>query len=296
MSGDASFKIREGNLTLVVLACISLKILNKFRPWLMNLLEKLIEQPNGLVLVHFLMNFTIILIIFGRLEALRVVAGVNSTLLWLILSEIQSFCREHFRSNRLLKVFVRNKPITIHVKVVEALLTLSLWDVHSPKVKEESKFFDADLSCFLDVQVHESFSKSLPLNLHFLKDLLFNVSLEQTLLCSSFVFSLFFFHSFQVQLIMWILNGVMPKEEAFGHVDGRSQPFWKVTIVDFTSPKRIFIFHQFDQVVVVEFTFVSEVLQYIFNCNVTIVILIQHQKRFSNGFKAVREFNFQLLF
>ena len=138
--GHSCLEVRKCNLTLILLVTQGLQFLYHFRPLCIYLLKHSREQRYGLILVHLLVNLAVILVVLRGLEALRVVARRDFTLLRFVLAEVKTFCREHFRTDRQLEVFVRDKSISIHVKVVEAFLGLPIGNVHAPEVEEESEF------------------------------------------------------------------------------------------------------------------------------------------------------------
>jgi hypothetical protein len=67
--------------------------------------------------VHLLVDFTVVLIVFSGLPALRMVATVDLALLRLVLSEVEPFSWEHFRANGQLEILVRNSSVLIKVKL-----------------------------------------------------------------------------------------------------------------------------------------------------------------------------------
>jgi hypothetical protein len=134
------------------------------------------------------MNFTIVLLVFGRLKALFVLATDDSMAVLHILSKVKAFCRKHVSTNRNLEIFVRNESISVQVKVVETLRDFCFRNVHAPKVQEKLEFLFADLACLFDIEVREGFSECFPLELHFFKDSCYIVSLKQTLLSCPSVF------------------------------------------------------------------------------------------------------------
>jgi hypothetical protein len=120
--------------------------------------------------MHLLVNIAEVLVILSWLEALLVVASVNSALLLLVLSEIKAFCWEHVRPNTLLEVFIRDKPITIQIKLRKDALELRWVDVKAPEVEEVLEFLLADSSCLFNVEVVETLPYGLPLELYLLEN------------------------------------------------------------------------------------------------------------------------------
>lgn len=104
------------------------------------------------------MDFAEILVIPCGLPTLIVITTVDFTFLGLILTEVQALHGEHFRTNWELEILVRNFAITIKVEFAKNLIKLLLSYVHAPKFKIKLKLFSADLSRFLDIQIHESFT------------------------------------------------------------------------------------------------------------------------------------------
>ena len=88
----------------------------------------------------------------------------------------------------------------------------------------------------------------------------------------------------------------MTEVETLRHVDGRPQPLWEVRVTDFALLLAVFVNHNLLEVVVVQVWLVSKVLENVFNCNVTVIILVQRQECFSNAFIAIGEFKFQFFF
>jgi len=73
-------------------------------------------------------------------------------------------------------------------------------------------------------------------------------------------------------------------------MNGITQPFRKVRVIYASFLFRIFVIHQFLQLIVIQIRICPEVFQYIFYCNKPIEVLVKCQKSFSNRFKAIREF------
>lgn len=198
------------------------------------------------------MHFAEILVIPRRLPTFVVITTVNFTFLRLILAEIEALHGEHFRTNRELKIFVRNFIVAIEIKLGEYLVKLLIGNIHAPEFKIKFKFFSANLSCFFDVQIHKCFSHSLPLKLYFLYDFLFNITSEQNFLCGILVVILLIFYLlFLVHLILRILFWIMSEIESLGHVNGITQPFWKVRVIDFTLLFWVLVDHELLQLVIV---------------------------------------------
>ena len=82
------FEVYECYLRLVIFISKFLKSLDEIRPLLLNLAKELSEQLHRLILVHLLMHFTEVLVIFCGLETLRMLARVYLGLLRHILSEV----------------------------------------------------------------------------------------------------------------------------------------------------------------------------------------------------------------
>tara|TARA_B110000305_G_C19279525_1_gene558539 strand:- start:182 stop:487 length:306 start_codon:yes stop_codon:yes gene_type:complete len=98
--------------------------------------------------MHFLVQNAEIAIVLDRLPAFVVFAHVNFALEFGVLAEIQSFCREHFGSDRDLEVLVRDQAVAIEVKLHEDLVEFVLRNVHAPEIKKVPEFSFAYLSGF----------------------------------------------------------------------------------------------------------------------------------------------------
>jgi hypothetical protein len=57
------------------------------------------KELDDLILVHLLVDITVVLVVLGRLEALRMLASNDSALLRFILTEVEAFSWEHILSN-----------------------------------------------------------------------------------------------------------------------------------------------------------------------------------------------------
>lgn len=169
--------------------------------------------------MHLLVDLAEVLIVPGRLPTFIVITTVDFALLGLILSEVQALHREHFRTNRQLEILVRYFVVTIEVKLRENLIKLLFRNVHAPELKIKLKLFSANLSRFLDIQIHEGLSESLPLELYLLDDLLFEVSGEQNFLGLILIIFLVPGVLFLVHLILRILLGIVSEIETFRHMD-----------------------------------------------------------------------------
>jgi len=86
-------------LALVVLVSFGFEVAYELGPFDSDLLVDFSKKLYSLVLVHFLVDVTVVLIVFGRLEALGMLAGDNSALLWLVLTEVEAFSWEHVFAN-----------------------------------------------------------------------------------------------------------------------------------------------------------------------------------------------------
>jgi hypothetical protein len=80
--------------------------LNKIIPIFANGFENFGEKFERFILMHFLMHLTKILIIFGGLPALFLLAAVDLALLRLVKSEVEALLRKHLHADRKLKIFV----------------------------------------------------------------------------------------------------------------------------------------------------------------------------------------------
>ena len=49
--------------------------------------------------MHLLVDLTVVLIVLGRLEALRMIASIDLALLRLVLPEVEALCGKHFRAD-----------------------------------------------------------------------------------------------------------------------------------------------------------------------------------------------------
>lgn len=134
-----------------------------------------------MVLVHLLMNVTIVEGVLGGLPTLALFARVDAALLGFVLPEVETFRWEHFRSNGLLEVFVGECSVAIQVELVEDCFELLLGDSHTPELQKVFEFIFGDLSSFAHVHVLESFSDCLPLELYLFKDLILKVRAEKNL-------------------------------------------------------------------------------------------------------------------
>lgn len=69
--------------------------------------------------MKFQMNFAKVHFVFCWLKALEVLTCVDFVLLRDVLSEVQTFCREHVLTNGVLEVFVRDETVSVKVKLFE---------------------------------------------------------------------------------------------------------------------------------------------------------------------------------
>ena len=157
----------EINLTFVILISVILNRLNKFQPFGSKLLENFSVNLNSFILMHFLVKNAEVLVIFGGLPALFMITNINFLSLGFILSKIQSFCREHFSSNRNLKIFIGNNTITIDIKFIENMIKFIFSNFKTPKIKIKLKLSSTNFTSFFYIEIHECFSESFPLEHNF---------------------------------------------------------------------------------------------------------------------------------
>lgn len=58
----------------------------------------------------------------------------------------------------------------------------------------------------------------------------------------------------------------------------------------------IFVLQNLNQIVVIQLAIVAQVLKNVFNCDISIVVLVKQQKRFPYRLEAVGEFNLKFIF
>ena len=154
-------------MAFVISISVIFNNLYKLSPFNSKLFENFRINLNCFILMQLLMNSAKVLIIFGRLPALFMIANIYFLNLSFIISEIRPYCREHFSSNRDLKIFIRNDTVTIDIEFIENLNKLIFCDFKTPKVKIKLKFSSTYFTSFFNIQIHKSFSESFPLKHNF---------------------------------------------------------------------------------------------------------------------------------
>ena len=71
-----------------------------------------------------------------------------------------------------------------------------------------------------------------------------------------------------------VLDWVVSEVEALTHVNGASEPPWKVGVVDSALFFTVFVVDEFFQVVVFDLSLGAKVLQKVFYCNEAVVVLV----------------------
>jgi hypothetical protein len=121
-------KLFEIDLAFIISISVIFYRFYEFNPFDSKLLENFRINLNCLILMHFLVNNAKVLIVFGWLPALLVVANIYFLGLRFVLSEVQPFCWEHFRSDRNLEILVGNNAVAVDIEFVENFLEFVLCD------------------------------------------------------------------------------------------------------------------------------------------------------------------------
>lgn len=77
-------------------------------------------------------------------------------------------------------------------------------------------------------------------------------------------------------------------------MDGISEPFGEVRVVNAALLAGIVVYHQLQEIIVVQLSLVSKILQNILYRDVTVVVCVQGQEGFSHRVVAVLKFQLQL--
>ena len=94
------YEVLEEDLALVFSVGYLLHRVDETAPFPADLPVDLGEDLDGLVLVHLLVDFAVVLVVLSRLPALVMLARVHLALLGLVLSEIEALLWEHLRADR----------------------------------------------------------------------------------------------------------------------------------------------------------------------------------------------------
>ena len=238
-------------LTLIVFCGSLFQLGNHLRPLLSNFVEAFCEYFDSLILMHFLMDNAEVLLAQRGLPALRVSAVLDLDDLLFVLSEVETLCREHFRTDGHLKVFVRYFAIAIQVKFVEDFLKFILGDLHAPEVEVVFELLLGYLARLFHIEILESLPEGLPLEFDLLEDLVFDVSIHESILGGLDVASLVFSLKFDEPVQTWVLDGVVPEVEALALLDLVAQPLREVLVVELALTLLVTVHDQFIQVVVI---------------------------------------------
>lgn len=104
-------------MRLVLFHRCRFKVFNEFFPAFIDFFEDFGENGYCDVLVHFLMEDAEVLTVLGGLPAFLVVAVDLLADLLLVLSKVESLCREHLGANTDLEILVGDQSIAIEVKL-----------------------------------------------------------------------------------------------------------------------------------------------------------------------------------
>jgi len=218
------FELRHENLTLVVRVSQVFHCLDELLPSFANAVEQLGEDLKGLIRVHLLMQQAEVLVVLGRLPASIVLTRYYLLLGFDVLSEVEAFHREHFRTDGQLEVLVADHSVAVEVELAVDFLEGLVRDGEAPEVKVIFQLLLRDGPRLTNIQVHEGLAQGLPLKLDLLKDLLFHITRHQILLSLLQVRLLGLILAVEEALVLGVLDGVVAEVEAFAHVDRVSQP------------------------------------------------------------------------
>ena len=105
--------------------------------------------------MHLYVNFTINRGATHRLPATILIAAIDMRIFFLILTEVQAFCRMYLAADGLNKVFVINKTVAISIELFEKVIKVCLCDLYTPMVQEKLQFLRLDRACLFTVQIHK---------------------------------------------------------------------------------------------------------------------------------------------
>lgn len=125
--------------------------------------------------MHLLVDIAEIDFVFGRLPALTLLASVYITLLCFVLPEIKSLLREHFGSNGLLELLVRQLAVFVEVELVENFVELLLSYCDAPELQVVLEFISRYLACLAHIHVLKCFPDGFPLKFDFFNDFFFDI-------------------------------------------------------------------------------------------------------------------------
>ena len=194
-----------------------------------------------------------------------------------------------------MEVFVRYHAITIYIKPFKNVLELLIGNRDAPEIQVVFELACAYLSCLFDIEVHKSFSKRFPLD----SDLVDNLSLHIAALHLNrrllLIFTLEPLLVLQMLIQQRILHGIVAEVETFRKMNRRTQPLGKVRIAQIAAPVIRPRIYQFLQILIVEIGVIAKVFQDVFECDVAIVITIDHQKCLPDRFETLLKLDFDLL-
>ena len=126
------------------------------------------------------------------------------------------------------------------------------------------------------------FPAGFPLKLDLLEYHVFWVFFDEAFSCESFVLVQKTGVLLQRLNLSRVFDRIVPKIESLTHVDIAPKPLRKVRITYSALFLRVFVYHKFVKIVVVEVFFVTKVLENIFNSYEAIIVSVQQQECFSH--------------
>ena len=183
----------------------------------------------------------------------------NLTLLRHILSKIEALRRKHLRTNRLLKVLIRYNPIAINIKSLEDVLELPFRNRDAPKIQVIFQLSSANLPRFLNIQIHECFSKGFPLDSNLIDNSIFHITPLHHIRRFNLIFTLKTLLVFEMLFELWVFYGVMPKIKAFRKMNRRAKPFGKVCVAEVASAVVSLRINKLSQILIIKVRIITKI-------------------------------------
>lgn len=144
-------------------------------PIFVDYFEKPFKYLQAFILMHLLMELTIVILTLDWLPTFIVFARFYFVHYWFVLSKVEALSRMYLTTNCQLEIFVRYLAIFIHVKFIKQIFELLISQSQTPMLEVKLKFLRQNLPGLFHIQIHECFSQSFPLELDFIKNCLFKI-------------------------------------------------------------------------------------------------------------------------